>query len=170
MKEEHRRAYAAALKMLGRRDYFFEELKRKLRRKGHAPEAVETALERCRELGYLDDRRIAVRFGEVRAGDRGWGPARVRAELRARGVEGSIAESAARLPPALHERALESALRKAEIRSASSWWRGREGRARMISSLVRRGFEPQEARGAVDRLAAEREAQDNAIHDQQRDP
>ncbi len=167
MKQETQKAYVAALKALARRDFFREELRRKLSQRGHDDDAVEAALARCRELGYLDDTRIAARFVEVRAADRGWGPARVRAELRARGVGATTAESAARLSPSQHDRALKTALRKAEVRAAASWWRGGEGRFRMVSSLVRRGFEPGEARQAVDRLAAEREAQTHAEHDQQ---
>jgi hypothetical protein len=40
----------------------------------------------------------------------------------------------------------------------------------MVSSLVNRGFDAEDARRAVDRLAAEREFQDHAPNDEPRDP
>ena len=40
----------------------------------------------------------------------------------------------------------------------------------MISSLLRRGFEPEEARRAVGRQCAKREAADHGIDDQPGDP
>ena len=163
-------AYQAALKMLGRRDYFRAELGDRLHRKGFADAEVEAALDRCQELGLIDDERLAARFVELRAVDRGWGPRRLRAELLRRGVDRSTAEAAAAMPAALRREALQTALRRAERRARPGWWRLHDGRVRMLSSLTSRGFETDDACAAVERLAAERESQHDAFENQPGDP
>ncbi len=120
-------------------------------------------------MGYLDDVRLAARFAQLRAPTRGWGPSRIRAELIARGVEEAVAETASRIPQSLRRAAIETALRRAENRARTRWWTTGEGRARMVSSLIRRGFESEEARRAVNGLAATREA-DDETDDQPGDP
>jgi regulatory protein len=159
-------AYAAALKMLSRRDYFLGELSDRLGRKGFQSGEIERALERCRELGLLDDDRLAYRFVELRAATRGWGPRRLEAELRHRGVGEELASAASRIDPETLAEALQTALRRAEIRAPEGWWRLPERRARMISSLIARGFEATDAISAVDKLTAVREKTDHALDDQ----
>jgi len=164
------RALTAALKMLARRDYFRAELGARLLKKEFHPEVVEETLDRCCDFGYLDDLKLALRFAELRAPSRGWGPARMRAELGKRGVEEAIAARASDLPPEIFNKAMETALRRAEVRARDGWWRTGEGRSRMVSSLIRRGFEPEEARSSVGRMCRLREAADHAINDQPGDP
>jgi len=163
-------AYSAALKLLARRDYFREELVRRLGRKGFTADEVEAALSECDRLGLLDDPRLAERFAVLRATTRGWGPRRLEAELRRRGVEAATAKWAARLTPEVHQQALGLALRRAEARARPGWWRLPARRARMLSSLLNRGFDADEARSAVRDLATRRESQQHANDDEQGDP
>lgn len=163
-------AFAKALELLALRDHFRAELAEKLRRRGFAEEEVEAALGRCRELGYLDDERAAERFVEISAVRKGWGPRRLEQELVRRGVERGVAARAAALDPERAAEALETALRRVAGRAAPGWWRLPRGRARMVSSLVNRGFDAEDARRAVDRLAAEKESQNHAPDDEPRDP
>jgi regulatory protein len=156
--------------LLARRDYFREELRQRLERKGYPPDEVEKVLARCDRLGLLDDRRLAARFAQLRATGRGWGPLRLEAELRRRGVDPAVAERGARLDPEVHEQALRIALRRAEVRAGHGWWRLPARRARMLSSLLNRGFDADDARSAVRDLASERESQQHASHDEQGDP
>ena len=51
--------FEAALRLLSARDRTTLELRNRLLRRGCEENAVEDALGRCRELGYLDDRRFA---------------------------------------------------------------------------------------------------------------
>jgi regulatory protein len=159
-------AYQAALKMLGRRDYFRSELVERLGRKGFSDADIDGALARCDEIGLMDDDRLATRFVEFRAVSKGWGPRRLEAELRRRGVEKDLASAAARLVPEDLRRALDTAIRRAEVRARDGWWRLSERRARMVSSLIARGFEASDAIAAVDELAAAREKQHHALDDQ----
>ncbi len=170
MDREESHALVAALKMLSRRDYFRAELADRLGKKDFHAKAVQSALERCAGMGYLDDPTLADRFAELRAPLRGWGPARIRAELGKRGVNEAIALRASNLPEAILDQAMATALRRAEVRARDGWWRTGEGRSLMINSLLRRGFEPEEAHRAVGRQCAIREAADYAINDQPGDP
>jgi len=163
-------AFVAALKVLGRRDYFRSELAEKLSRAGFNSSETEAALVRCAELGYLDDPRLARRFVELRSVNRGWGPRRLEMELRSRGVEDGVAAEASRLTPEMAVAAMATAVSRAERRARRTWWHSGEGRARMVSSLVRRGFSVDEARAAADRLAAVRKADNDARDDQPGDP
>ncbi len=165
-----RSAFAEALRLLGRRAFFTAELVSRLRDKGYSGAEVREAVDRCRELGYLDDAAVAARFVELRAVSRGWGPRRLRAELLKRGAPAEVAAEASRLDPETGRRALANALERAERRAPEGWWRLHERRARMVSSLINRGFDTRAAIEAVDRLAAEREKTDHAIDDERGDP
>lgn len=86
-------AFRAALRHLERRAFAARDLARRLGRRGHGPEAVGAATRRLAELGLLDDATFARQYVESRAA-RGRGPARLRRDLRALGVEDAVAESA----------------------------------------------------------------------------
>jgi regulatory protein len=84
-----RQALTAALEMIARRDHTVREVERKLRAKGFGPAACRAALERCRDLGYLDDARTAkAMVDSLRR--RGLGVHRIRAQLRDKGVAAPV--------------------------------------------------------------------------------
>ena len=95
---------------------------------------------------------------------------RIEAELRRRGVDRGTTETAARLSDDELRSALTTALRRAQIRAPDGWWRLHERRARMVSSLIARGFEADDAIRAVDRLAANRENDHHGIDDESGHP
>ncbi len=159
-------AYAAALKVLSRRDHFEAEIVEKMRRKGFGAEQIESALDRCREFDLVNDHKLARRFAEVRSENNGWGPRRISAELRRRGVDRTTSEEAARLDDRQLRMALATAVRRTEIRAPDGWWRLPDRRARMVSSLIARGFEADDAIAAVSQLAASREKNDHATDDE----
>jgi regulatory protein len=163
-------AYQTALRLLGRRDYFREELAKRLLNKGFSSAETSATIDRCAALGLLDDLKLATRFVARRAASKGWGPRRLAAELQRRGLCRELAEDAVRLSPELFEDALSEALRRIELRAPQGWWHLHERRARMLSSLIARGFDADDARRALDERAAQREKQHDARHDQQGDP
>lgn len=162
-------SFAAALRLLSRRDYFRAALSGRLREKGFDDDEIVAAIRRCEELGYLDDERLARRFVELRAVRRGWGSQRLKLELLKRGAPADVAARASKLAPEEETRALDAALERIERRAPEGWWRLHERRARMVSSLVNRGFDVDAAVRAVARLADERE-QAYARDEECRDP
>ncbi len=161
-----RDAYQTALDLLSRRDHFRRELSDKLRHRDFPADQIEEAVARCEALGLVNDERVAERFVEVRAATRGWGPNRLAAELRKRGVPRDDAERMARVSPEMAEEAMRTALRKLEVRAPERWWRDSQRRARMISSLIARGFAADVAISAVTEMAASRENTADALDDQ----
>lgn len=88
-----KRVRLAALRALTRREYGEHELQRKLEQRGFPAELVTQALSALRGQGLLDDNRYAdsaVRHHVLR----GHGPIRIRAELRAHGLQSEAVELA----------------------------------------------------------------------------
>ncbi len=153
--------FAAALRLLARRDHFAAELAAKLARRGFPGDEVEHAAARGGRRGRLDDHRLAARFVELRRSDRGWGPHRLAAELRRRGLDPDLAAAAVRVADDDGGAALAAALDRLELRRSPGWWRLPAARARMLSSLVNRGFDVDDAVRAVADRAARRRADDD---------
>jgi regulatory protein len=87
------RALDSAFRILARRDHTRKELAVKLRQKGHDRTATESALARCRELGYLDDAKTAAIIARHLV-DSGYGPLRVRQTLGQKGLDDALIEQA----------------------------------------------------------------------------
>ncbi len=85
--EEH--AMQSALRLLGYRPRSEEELRLRLDRKGFPPHVTDRTLATLARLGMLDDREFAQAWVTARVGR---GPARLKQELRAKGVERSLVE------------------------------------------------------------------------------
>jgi regulatory protein len=83
---------ARAVGLLARRAHSKWELRRKLRMKGFAADAVDTAVARLVELGYLDDSSFAKGLVKRRGALRG--PRALSAELAARGIDRAEADAA----------------------------------------------------------------------------
>lgn len=82
-------AFDCCLRVLALRDHSEAELRRKLKEKGYE-EGIEESIARLKELEFIDDLRFARSFASsaVRNG-RGYG-ARLKLELKRRGVEPAI--------------------------------------------------------------------------------
>lgn len=103
--------YGAAVRLLARRDHSRLELRRKLRTRGHQPEAVEQALTRLGEYGYQSDARFAESFVRSRV-DRGQGRLKIVAALRERGIDDGTASALLDLGEPEWRRLATAALRK----------------------------------------------------------
>lgn len=80
-----RSAYDRALGMLARREYSQRELRARLERAGCDEDESESALRRLQTQHYQDDGRFGEMIMRARVGQ-GYGPDRVRAELRSHGL------------------------------------------------------------------------------------
>ena len=157
-------ALEIALRFLGNRPRTRWELERRLRRGGADDAVVELTLERLEAMGYLDDAAFAKWWADQRDRHAPRGTRLVEAELRQRGVPRDVIE-AHRASGFAAERPPEDAAMPTteEERAALALRRHLRGRAmptdraalqRLGMFLVRRGFDPDVARGAL-RSAAE---------------
>ena len=88
-------AYERAVRLLGQRQHFRGDLRRKLLAKGYGrPRRLDEALTRCASEGYLDDESTARAFVAERQGRARPGAARVR-----RGSHAGTAPPARRSTP-----------------------------------------------------------------------
>lgn len=146
--EEAAQAKATALNLLARRPRAEKELATGLRQRGYGPAAIAAAVERMRELGYLDDADFARRWVANRAGVSPRGGRLMELELRQKGVAQDVARDAvdeADLDDLASARAVaETRMRRyADLDPPTR-------RRRLAAFLARRGFGPDVIR-AVDR-------------------
>jgi regulatory protein len=138
---ENALALRRAVNFLGYRARSEGEVRQRLRCFEHTTEAIESAVARLYELGYLDDREFARSFASEKASKDRWGPRRIRAELLRRGVPDSLASEA--VASELSGRSEEEDARNlAETRYNTS--ERSESRARRVYQyLARRGYSPE---------------------------
>ncbi len=79
----------AAMDLLARREHTLQELLTKLRRRFDDPARLEVELRKLAAESLQSDARFAESYVRQRA-DRGYGPLRIRRELRERGVSDEI--------------------------------------------------------------------------------
>ncbi len=146
--------YRTALRAVERRSFARADLGRRLRRKGHGPEAVEHALERLAQHGFLDDAAFVANYIETRSA-RGRGPLRLSRDLASMGVERRLidralaahagqADVAGDIPRALAQK------RAAQLGDLPRHVR----RRRVLAYLARRGFSGREVADMVGKLLA----------------
>jgi regulatory protein len=130
-------ARLVALRLLGRRDYTREELRRRLADRGFPDDQIAAALDALQEQGFQDDSRAARAFVRTAANIKGRGPLRIRQELKARGVSAeTISAATADLTPEQVRQAIDLILTRKRIARPIP----REQQQRLFQHLVRRGF------------------------------
>lgn len=146
-----RRVYDLSVALLARRAHSRAELETKLRGKGGGSEAIAAAFARLDELGYLDDAAFARDLARSRLTRKRWGPAKVRMELRAKGIDETTAEAALR--EALDGIDPEEAAREAlVVKFGSGRPEDRKEMKRRYDFLMRRGFGHDAVRRVLDGL------------------
>jgi len=148
------RARVAALGYLAASARTAMEIRRSLRRRGFDDAVADDVVEWARERGYVNDSEYALAYVRARFG--GHGAARLRQDLMRRGVEREEVDAA--LAAVLED----ADTGEAALDAAAPRWRALAGEAdsrrrrqKTLEFLVRRGFSYDDAREAVERLAAE---------------
>lgn len=134
-------AFNAALRLLKTRERSEKELTSRLKRKGFETDEISSAVERCREYGYVDDSRFArCKARQLLTNGRAVG-GRLRRELQLSGIAEDLAEQTlAELQGDFNEETLLSEL--LERRFASFNYRLADDREkrRVVNYFLRRGF------------------------------
>lgn len=145
-------AYRTVLRCLELRSYARSDLGRRLLRKGHARQAVETALDRATDLGLLDDAAYARGYVRTRAA-RGRGPSRLTRDLLAMGVQRSLIDRAlaAEWPEGSDRSSMPLVLASKRAAQLGALPRQTK-RRRVLAYLARRGFSGREVTEIVERV------------------
>ncbi len=132
-------AYDVGLRLLARREHSRAELVLKLTQRGIERADIECALDRLQAMDALNESRFAEQFTRMRL-RQGYGPARIRSDLTARGVDATVI--AAQL--AGEEADDAHGLARAEVARRRRFGKALPGeyaeRARQARFLERRGY------------------------------
>ena len=134
-------AYIVALTMLSRRELSEAQIRTRLARKEFEADEIEAAVERLRQDGTINDRRVALAAARMESTIRHRGRSRVIQKLRTLGIDSEVAESAVNEvfeevdEGALLDRAFERRLRGQEPKDLDD-----KGRARIVRGLAAQGF------------------------------
>lgn len=132
---DSRLAYSQALRFLTLRAHSSDELYKKLLRK-HSADCARFAVEKCRELGFIDDEDFAVRYANELAQKKKYGLSRIRQELLLKGIDRDIIEIAL----SNLEIDFSSSIIDVVEKKYSDCFNNDKGKRRMISGLIRLGF------------------------------
>ena len=146
LEEQRRACRKQALDLLARREHSRLELRRKLLARSHAEDMADEVLDRLQQERFLDEARFAEHFVRSRTG-RGQGPAKIRAELRKRGVGESLIDTALAEAECDWTGLAAAARRKRFGAAPPGAYRERARQARFLKS---RGFEYGQIQAALD--------------------
>jgi regulatory protein len=148
--DEPDRAVTTALNLLTHRGRSERELRQRLRQKGYTSTAIDEAIRRVVEWGYLNDEQFAASWVEQRSSGRPRSRRALAHELREKGVDRQIIETTI-------EEADIDELADARRLGADKW--RKEGaqepdrrRQRTADFLARRGYSWQIAKQVIDEL------------------
>jgi regulatory protein len=134
--------YLAALKMLARRELSEAQLRQRLTRREHDPEAIEEALTRLKADRSLDDERVAGAIARSETNLKKRGRYRVTRQIEAAGIASSIARRAVdETFSAIDDGALLQESLARRLRGRTRIEDNREFN-RLYRYLVAQGFEP----------------------------
>ena len=142
MADAARAGYVDALKMLGRRELSEAQIRQRLARREHDPDAIDAAVSRLLEERALDDARVAEAIARTQTSIKRRGKLRVRRQIEQAGIQPSTARRAvdevfeALDPDALLEASLEKRLRHRDQIADDAEFR------RLYRYLIGQGFEP----------------------------
>jgi regulatory protein len=136
----------AGLRLLARREHSAKELRQKLMTRGHPPELIDAALAELAQERLLSEERFAEEFIRARR-ERGFGPLKIRAELRERGIDDSLADAYLRSPEQDWQ---ARALAQYHKRFGEQPPRDMAERGKRYRFLSSRGFTPEQIRRVLE--------------------
>lgn len=151
-KSPRRSAYDKALALLARREHSRQELHAKLSRDSYDGDEIDDALTRLGEAHYQDDARFAEMLVRSRI-RQGYGPLRLRAELKSHGLNSELIGDVLEQADAETDwsaLAADQLQRRYGSKPASDYTE----RARRMQFLQRRGFDGATARAAMQTQAS----------------
>ena len=139
-------AQAMALRYLGRREYACRELLQKLEQRGVDSATAKAVIEDLADQNLVSDERFAEAWVRARV-QKGYGPRRLRVELRRKGVSDELAAKAISV---YDEEWFERALAWAERRRRGDL--DERERGRIYRAGMNRGFSHEHIMRAIDML------------------
>ncbi|USG68017.1 RecX family transcriptional regulator [Brevibacillus ruminantium] len=137
--EEEHRAYLLALRYLGIRPRTSKQILVYLQEKGYSREVAENIVERCRQMGYLDDQAFAQQWVNERIRLKQRSPLMLRMELQQRGIDKETAEDVMSTVTREDELKAARVLVEKKLRRYTGELE-REDEQKLLAMLYRKGF------------------------------
>jgi len=139
-------------KLIEFRDRTEKELRGKLLEKGYDENIIEDEIAFLKDYGYINDARYAQRFVSDAVNLKKWGKIRIRTELLRKGVQGEIVDNA--IEDAFCEESDDRLFDMMQKRFKDSDFGNIKERNRIFNFYIRRGFTPDEIKGAMNRMCS----------------
>jgi regulatory protein len=148
-------AYNYALNLLGARPYSTSALRKKLIQKEYEPADADDAIGRLVDNGLLDDRKYAEQFARSKIVTTGASKRRVQQDLYRKGIKGELATNA--IATVIEQEEIDPAVVIERVAKKKLAQLGDLEpiviRRRLFAFLARRGYELDEIKAVVSRLA-----------------
>lgn len=144
----------SAFRFLGNRIHSEKELQRKLSAKKYDKDIIASVIKELKESNYLDDELFAREFSEEKINKKSFGPNKVKAELKARGVSQEIIDKV--LEVRNDDLEFENACTLAEKKLASLSSRNLDKKKinqRLYAYLLSKGFNFEVIRAVVSKIS-----------------
>lgn len=92
--EGHHRARSTALRYISYRDRSVQEIRTRLERSSYPESVIESTIDYLKTSGLLNDDAFAIAYAEGRFRSGGYGPLRVRRDLRRKGIDDAAVDRA----------------------------------------------------------------------------
>ncbi len=146
------------LKLITIRDRTQKEIRDKLKEKNFDENTIEEEIEFLLHYGYINDKRYAEHFTSDSISIKKWGKSRIRAELLRRGIDRDVADEA--IEEAFSEVEDDRLYTEMEKRFKNADFGNMKERTRIFNFYMRRGFSPEEIKGAMNKMSAFRDIED----------
>lgn len=141
-----------ALKVIGFKDRTEKEIREKLTQKGYEEIIIEDETEFLKSYGFINDSRYAERFTHDAINIKKWGKARIKTELLRKGIEREIIENT--IEDIFSEIDDDRIFTEMQKRFKNSDFSNMKERTRIFNFYLRRGFSPDEIKGAMNRMCS----------------
>ena len=139
-----RLAYSQALRFLTLRAHAETELYKKLLKK-HNRLSAQYAVEKCKELGFLDDSDFAARYAAELAEKKKFGIGRIRQELKLKGISNELISDTISTLDIDYSVSIIDVIKK----KYSGCLNDDKGKRRMIAGLMRLGYTYSDIKSAL---------------------
>ena len=141
-----------ALRLIEFKDRTEKELREKLKEKNYDENSIDDEIEFLKNYGYIDDKRYAEHFVNDAINLKKWGKIRIRSELLRKGIDRDIVDNA--IDDAFEDIGDNLVFSQMQTRFKNSDFSNIKERTRIFNFFMRRGFSPDEIKGAMNKMCS----------------
>jgi len=141
-----------ALRLIEFKDRTEKELRDKLKEKNYDWNSIDDEIAFLKSYGYIDDKRYAEHFVSDAINLKKWGKIRIRTELLRKGIDRETVDNT--IEDAFEDVDENLVLSQMQSRFKNSDFSNIKERTRIFNFFMRRGFSPDEIKGAMNKMCS----------------